>query len=50
MIKQAHGGIPHVTISAQPGVLARTAGDLVRSVKLGNLHGVTHVAFGTRLR
>lgn len=43
VIKHAHGGHPHVTVSTLAGVKAQTAGNVVRHVKQGHIQGVEHV-------
>lgn len=43
VIKHAHGGHSHVTVSTLAGVKAKTAGDVVRHFKQGHTHGVEHV-------
>lgn len=50
VIKHAHGGCPHVTVSTAAGVKAKTAGHVVRHVIQGHAHGVTHVVCKSWIR
>lgn len=50
VIKHAHGGCPHVTVSTAAGVKAKTAGDVVRHVMRGHAHGVTQVVCKSWIR